>query len=355
MWPVKQEGGYVVLTNREIRKSDIHEFGDMKELLTSLQLGVPDDIEYTVGLYDDENLVGAGSLVGNIIQGVAVLPSRHGEGLSSKIITVLVKKAMSMGRKNLFVFTKTSEAGRFEGLGFRMIASVKDRASLLEWGYHGIDEFKRKLGKLASGKPENASSVVVNCNPFTNGHRYLIERAAEASPWLYVIVVREDRSLFPFDVRMDLVEKGVADLDNVTVLSGGDYVISNLTFPSYFTRDDNLTPSHATLDLTVFGKHIAPSLKVVRRFVGEEPYCPVTSTYNVYMKKVLPEFGILVEEIPRLEADGTAVSASAVRQYIRDDRMDDLEKLVPRTTFDFLVSREASGLVEKIRSSMSRH
>ena len=355
MFIPEPEGGFAMLTEREIKRDDILEFGNMKELLASVDLGIPDGIEYTLGLYDDDCLVGAGSLVGNIIQGVAVLPSRRGEGLSSKIVTALIKKFLSLGGDKLFVFTKTSEAKRFEALGFRVVASVKGYASLLEWGYHGIDGFKAGLADLASGNPDGASSVVVNCNPFTKGHRYLIERAAEASSWLYVIVVREDRSLFPFGVRMDLVEKGVEDLHNVSVLSGGDYVISSLTFPSYFTRNDNLTPFHATLDLTIFGKHVAPSLGVAKRFVGEEPYCPVTSTYNTYMKKILPEFGITVDEIPRLEADGTAVSASAVRQCIRDGRMDELVRLVPRTTLDFLLSPDNSDLIERIRRSISRH
>jgi [citrate (pro-3S)-lyase] ligase len=344
------------LVEREIKRTNSFEFRDVEALLSSLGLGVPENIEYTVGLYDDEEeLIATASLAGNIIQGVGVLPSRHGEGLSATIVTALLKKAVSDGKEKLFIFTKTSEASSFQGLGFHLVASVEEYASLLEWGRYGIDDFKEELQSLSSEKPEGASCVVMNCNPFTKGHLYLIEKAAEKSPWLYVILVREDRSLFPFETRMELVRRGVSDLENVTVLTGGDYVISNLTFPSYFTRDDDLTSSHATLDLTIFGKHVAPSLSVVKRFVGEEPYCPVTSTYNEHMKQILPQFGIELEVIPRLTLGDIPISASTVRQYIRESRMEELADLVPPTTYDFLISPDASEIIEKIRTSTSRH
>ncbi len=345
-----------MFTEREIKRENAFEFRDVEKLLSSLGLGVPENIEYTTGLYDSEdNLIGTGSLVGNIIQGVGIDPSWHGEGLSAKIITSLMKKAISLGKDKLFIFTKSSEARLFEGLGFHLVASVEGYASLLEWGRHSIEEFKETLRELSRDKPENASCVVVNCNPFTKGHRYLIEKAATESPWLYVILVQEDRSLFPFNVRLDLVKKGVQDLDNVSVLTGGDYVISNLTFPSYFTRDDRFTSSHATLDLTVFGRHIAPSLKAVKRYVGEEPYCPVTSTYNEHMKKILPQFGMEIVVIPRKALGDVAISASTVRQYIRDGNMEGLLELVPPTTYEYLVSGDASGVIDKIRTSTSRH
>jgi len=341
---------------REINLSLPFEYSELKDFLSSVGLKVPSGIDHCVGIYDPrEELVAAGSLVGNIIQGVGVHSSLQGEGLSARVVSLLLKKASLLGRDKVFIFTRTEEARKFEDLGFHLVESVKDYASLLEWGRHGIEEFKYCLRKIAEDKPPDSASIVVNCNPFTNGHRYLIEKTASENPHVYVIVVREDRSLFPFEARFDLVEKGVQDLENVTVISGGDYVISNLTFPSYFTRDDSMTPYHATLDLKIFAEHIAPSLKVVRRYAGDEPYCPVTSTYNSFMEKILPSCGIEMIIIPRLMDGNKAVSASTVRDLIKQDRMEDIKYIVPETTYDFLVSEEASGIVENIRRSSSRH
>lgn len=341
---------------REIRRDLDFEFRDVERLLALHSLKVPEGIEYTVGLYDHEDdLVATGSLVGNIIQGVAVAPDLKGEGLSARVVTLLMKKALDLGREKLFIFTKTSEGKLFENLGFKLVESVEGYAAFLEWGRHGIDEFKRGLRALSKDKPDNASCVVVNCNPFTRGHRYLIEKAASASSWIYVIVVKEDRSLFPFPVRYELVQRGVEDLPNVTVIDGGEYVISNLTFPSYFSRDDSLTHYHATLDLKIFGKHIGPSLKLAKRFVGEEPYCPVTSTYNEHMKRILPQYGIELIVIPRLNRGEEAISASTVRELIRQDRLAAARDLLPSTTYDFLISDEALEIREKIKASDSRH
>ena len=341
---------------REIRRDLDFEFRDVERLLARHSLKVPERTEYTVGLYDQEDdLVATGSLVGNIIQGVVVDPDLQGEGLSAKIVTLLMKKALDLGREKLFIFTKTSEARLFENLGFKLVESVEGYAAFLEWGRHGIDEFRENLCALSKDKPGKASCVVVNCNPFTLGHRYLIEKAAAASSWLYVIVVKEDRSLFPFNVRYELVKRGVEDFPNVNVIDGGEYVISNLTFPSYFSRDDSLTHYHATLDLKIFGKHIGPALKLARRFVGEEPYCPVTSTYNEHMKRILPQYGIELTVIPRLNHGENAISASTVRELIRQDRLDEARDLLPWTTYDFLVSDEALEIREKIKASDSRH
>lgn len=341
---------------REINLSFPFEYSELKKFLSSLGLKVPSGIDYCVGIYDSRGeLVASGSLVGNIIQGVGVDPSLQGEGLSARIVTELLNKGVELGWEKLFIFTKTEEARKFEDLGFRLIESVKGYASFLEWGSSGIEDFRKDLEDISKDKPSNASCIVVNCNPFTNGHRYLIERAASESSHVYVIVVREDRSLFPFDVRYELVQKGVNHLENVTVLSGGDYVISNLTFPSYFTRDDSLTPYHATLDIKVFAKYVAPSLKVKRRYVGEEPYCPVTSTYNSYMEKILPDFGIEFIVIPRLQHGEKAVSASTVRDMIRSGRIEEVKEIVPETTYDFLTSKEAEGIIENIKKSNSRH
>ncbi|PUU99564.1 [citrate (pro-3S)-lyase] ligase, partial [Acinetobacter baumannii] len=55
-------------------------------------------------------------------------------------------------------------------------------------------------------------AIVMNCNPFTLGHQYLVEYAAAQVVRLYLFVVEEDKSEFPFADRLELVKQGVAHL-----------------------------------------------------------------------------------------------------------------------------------------------
>jgi [citrate (pro-3S)-lyase] ligase len=341
-------------------------------LLASRDLAVPGGEDLILGLYDGDSLVATGALVGKVIQGIAVDPGLEGEGAAAAIVSSLIKHAVEHNLGQLLLYTSADEAGRFEDMGFSLIAKVPGGAALLEWGEKGIASWLGNLKEAARGKPAGAGAAVVNCNPFTLGHRKLLEFAASRTPWLYVLVVEEDRSLFPFDLRMELVQRGTADLPNVTVLAGGPYIISSATFPTYFIRPSEgeagskVIPTHAALDLAVFRRHTAPALGVTDRFVGTEPYCGTTSIYNETMRKVLAGSAasetrrfdgppLAVHEMPRFELGGVPVSASRVRELIRGGALAEVEKLVPPTTWAWLNSRAAGPVIEKIRHSDSRH
>ena len=149
--------------------------------------------------------------------------------------------------------------------------------------------------------------------------------------------------MFPACDRLELVKKGTADLANVTVCPSGPYLISSATFPTYFLKDKSkLETVQCKLDAAVFGKHFAPRFGITRRFVGTEPLCPVTSAYNEALKSTLPALGVEVTEIPRLETDGTPISASAVRALLGQGKPDAVRALVPDTTFEYL---QARGLI----------
>jgi [citrate (pro-3S)-lyase] ligase len=335
------------------------------ELLASRGLSVPGGNapksnapgDVVLGLFEDsDRLVATGSLIGNVIQGVAVREELEGQGLTSELLGLVLRHAADAGIWHLFLFTKPQEAPRFAALGFRSVAAA-DSAALLEWGRPGIEEFLQDLRSSLASLPNGSrvhdpgpvtTVVVVNCNPFTLGHRYLIETAAAASERLYVIVVREDRSEFPFEVRFRLVREGVSDVGNVVVLSGGEYCVSAATFPSYFTRREELASAHAALDLTVFATRVAPALSVRKRFVGTEPFSPVTNVYNETMKSLLPRYGIEVEELTRLEIRGEPVSASRVRALLRQGRMEEAKVLVPPSTRRWLDSPEAVPVLERL-------
>lgn len=195
--------------------------------------------------------------------------------------------------------------------------------------------------KKGSDKSINGS-IVMNCNPFTLGHRYLIEYAASQVENLYIFVVEENRSYFTFEDRLDLVRKGTADLKNVTVLPSGNFIISATTFPGYFYKD-NLKEAKidCSNDLSVFAQYIAPALNIRIRFAGEEPLDPVTNQYNEGMKEILPQYGMEFRAIPRKMDDAGVgvISASRVRKCLEAGKLEEIKQIVPKTTYDYLVER----------------
>jgi len=187
---------------------------------------------------------------------------------------------------------------------------------------------------------ENCGAIVMNCNPFTLGHKYLIEYATSRVEHLYLFVVEEDKSEFSFKDRYKLVIQNIKDLKNVTVLPSGKFIISSQTFDDYFGKsgvsEEQAVEQDVSFDLLIFAAAIAPTLNIKTRFVGQEPFDPLTRHYNEEMKKLLPEYGCDVVEIPRLEKDGGAVSASRVRKFLKDGNFEEIRKIVPAATFRYL-------------------
>jgi [citrate (pro-3S)-lyase] ligase len=335
-----------------------------KEFLEKQGLEYEDDVELTIKIVDkaSEKMVGTGSIQGKVLKCIAIEENRRGEGISAHILSVLIKEQFKRGRTHLFVFTSPQNIEETAGnvfSGFKIVAKT-DEIVLLEMGSGNIESYFEELKFKTRGINEKTTgvigSIIVNCNPFTLGHQYLIEKAAKESGYLYVFVVTEDLSLFPTDVRYHLVKEGTKHLDNVLVLKGGDYIISSATFPKYFMKDfSNISLSQARLDVTIFGEQIAPALNITRRYVGEEPFDFVTNSYNQAMKEILIPKGIELQIIPRKEHNGKPISASVVRQLLREDNFKGLIDLVPPSTYNFLISKEAKQIIERIKNSQTRH
>jgi len=332
------------------------------DFLESQQLSYDLDVEHTIVARSNGIMVGTGSLAGGVLKCIAVDQSYQGEALTNKIVGELELEAYYKGIEHLFVFTKAKNRAVFQSLGFGVVvessAGEQTDVVLLEKPDGQVESWLKTLEKYAL--PGGATALVMNCNPFTLGHRYLVEqasrRAAETGQRVHLFVVSAERSLFPEEVRFQLVREGTREFENVLVHHGGPYIISGATFPSYFLRDSAaVTSAHARLDLQIFGQRIAPALNIDRRMVGEEPYCPVTAAYNRQMQLILPSYGIEVEEIPRLEYAGAAVSASKVRELIRENRWKEIEALVPRPTWRYLNSPEAGPVVDRIHRENRRH
>ena len=185
-------------------------------------------------------------------------------------------------------------------------------------------------------------AIVMNCNPFTNGHLYLIQKAAEQVEHLYVFVVEENKSYFPFADRIELVKKGIAGkIMNVTVIPSGKFIISTETFPEYFVKDAWVAETYidTSYDIDIFARYIAPSLSISIRFVGEEPFDYVTRQYNRDMITILPQHGVNVCVIPRKKDDeGNVISASTVRRLLDEENMEKIKDIVPDSTYKYLIN-----------------
>lgn len=308
------------------------------------------NLEYTCGLFDeDRHLAATGSVFGNTLRCFAVDGSRQGEGLLNQVVSHLMNYQAERGLFHLFVYTKVKSAKFFRDLGFYEIAQVEGTLSFLENRPRGFRDYCAGLAK--SRREGKSAAIVMNANPFTLGHRYLVERAAAENDTVHLFVLSEDASLVPFAVRWKLVTEGTAGLSNVICHKSGPYIISSATFPSYFLQDQEaVILGHARLDLQLFGS-IAQALGITTRYVGEEPTSQVTGLYNQVMSAELPKAGIRCVVVPRLEKGEGAVSASTVRKLIHDGDLECIRPLVPESTWAYFTSPEAAPVVRAIRES----
>lgn len=332
-----------------------------------------DDMNYYAAVLDDDGeMIAGGGLKDDVIKCVAVDDAHKGEAIANTLVSHLIAHANEEGHSNVMLFTKPKNRQLFESLSFRLLAEAPE-AILMETGIGGISNTVEALKKikeesekykeynkeckedtkecsentsyLTTSPPQHLNTtmqptgcIVMNCNPFTLGHRYLIEQAAKQVERLYVMVVREDCSLFAYTERKAMVEQGVADIENVSVIDGSDYAISRATFPTYFLkRLDDAADTQMLLDLDLFRRHIAPALGATVRFVGTEPTDQLTRRYNQLMHEVLKD----VREINRLEKDGNAVSASRARKAMEEGDMNTIRQLVPPTTLPYIIAHLA--------------
>ena len=358
-----------------------------------------DDMNYYAAVLDDDGeMIAGGGLKDDVIKCVAVDDAHKGEAIANTLVSHLISHANQEGYGCIKLFTKPKNRQLFESLSFRLLAEAPE-AILMETGIGGISNTVEALKKikeesekykeynkeckednkeckedskeckeeektnlntttpqhlntsyLNTSTPQHLNTtmqptgcIVMNCNPFTLGHRYLIEQAAKQVERLYVMVVREDCSLFAYTERKAMVEQGVADIENVSVLDGSDYAISRATFPTYFLkRLDDAADTQMLLDLDLFRRHIAPALGATVRFVGTEPTDQLTRRYNQLMHEALKD----VREINRLEKDGNAVSASRVRKAMEEGDMNTIRQLVPPTTLPYIIAHLATQALQ---------
>ena len=332
----------------QVYPSDKRTLAQVDRLLVEEGITRDANLDYICAMEDEDGqVIATGSCFGATLRCFAVSHLHQGEGLLNQVVSHLMEYQMARGNSHLFLYTKIKSAKFFQSLGFYEIARVDGTLVFMENRRNGFPNYLAQLEKTA--RPGLSGAIVMNANPFTLGHRYLVETAASQCETLHLFVLSEDASLVPFAVRKQLIQAGTAHLKNVVLHDSGPYIISNATFPSYFLKDDAaVIQGHAKLDLAIFTR-IAQAIGATIRFVGEEPTSQVTGIYNSIMAAELPRQGIQCRIIPRKEALGKPISASTVRKALQEGDWQTLQALVPETTLDYFRSPQAQPVLERIR------
>ena len=310
---------------------------------------IADSLESVYGIFDEaDNLAACGGREKNILKCFAVKDEFKGLGLTDEILSALLKDAYGEGYKFFFIFTKRSSVSFFTGAGFINLASSDD-SSLLYRGEKTVEEvLKNELFPYCpDGLPngisdEGNAAIVMNANPFTLGHRYLIEKALDycgSKSRLFVFAVETDKSFFSFNDRFMLIKKNTEDLKNVVVLPSSQFLISGATFPSYFLKEKSLISKNQTqLDARIFLKYFVPLFNIKIRFLGEEPLDPSTEIYNqTLLNELPPQCEVKIIERKKTQ-NQQIISATQVRKAFQNNSLEEVRSFLPEITYNFLRS-----------------
>ena len=309
------------------------------DFLKKLGLSFDGNVNVTINILDGKKIIATASAEKNLIKCIGVDENYRSKGLMNTLISEIISHQYDNNIYDLSIITKIENEKVIQSLGFETICETEN-IILME---NNKKKFKKYLENISKNKvaKEQSSAIVMNLNPITKGHMYLIEKAAKESEQVYIFIVSEDKSKVPFETRVKLAKESTKFLENVKIIEGGDYIISSKTFPTYFSKNvDEWINNYCDLDLKLFGKFISKELNIRKRYVGKEPYCELTSFYNKKMKEILPLYNIQVTEIERLEQNQKAISASLVRKLAEKGNISKIKELVPEATYKYYISKE---------------
>lgn len=371
------------------------DYGKWRQLLLRVGLRPEQGLDESWGLFESGKLIAAGSRQENILRCIAVAPEHQGGKAFDLIIAQLLQSirdyqskkreqfkrstaneiegskvsfsAEIPGWDSIFVYTTAASAEAFSWFGFEILASVDSQLVFMERPGEsgGLQNYLKFLTARtkdwlknqpdfavdkplpSTGREPPVSSIVMHANPFTLGHLYLAERAAEESSLVHLFILSEESPDFPSADRLRIVEETTGRISNLIVHPSGPYLVSAATFPSYFIpTEDKITALQAQLDAKIFLSHIAPALSIQRRYVGTEPLSNATNLYNEAMKAVFAnELELVI--VPRFQSnDGQPVSASRVRGLYREENWQELAELVPPAILAYLKEHWNEGMLD---------
>lgn len=319
------------------------ELEQVKLLLEDQGLRFEDKVTYTIGYYDQDQLIATGSLYENVIKMIAIDQKYQGENLTSVILTSLVQKLEQQGITKYFLFTTPKNKHIFESFSLSLIIE-NEEIVLFENNVDTIVETLTSIKNKLNLKTGQTAAIVMNCNPVTYGHLYLIRTCSEQNDHVIIFLVEENRSIFPFDVRFKLLSKATKIYKNVHILPSTQYIISRATFPTYFMKELNdASMAFMKIDIAIFVKYFMPIFSIDKRYVGDEPLDPTTNAYNETMRLIIKERLVVIK---RLKHDESVVSASLVRKMAKHHDFVALKEVVPNATYKFLKSPKGMALFD---------
>ena len=319
----------------------LEELQQVRQLLESHGLDFDQKATYTGGLFEDERLIATGSLSHNVIEMLAVVSDYQNDHYMVEVLTHLLARLREKSIEKFFLFCKPKHRDIFLQNGFRILVELSE-ITMFENRYPSIEQNLQSLRDSCHFMPGSRAALVMNCNPLTNGHLYLIDACAKKYHQVLLFLVEEDRSVFPYAIRRALLKEELKMRPNVMLLPSTVYQISTATFPTYFLKENSLRSRlQMELDVRIFKDYFMPIFSIQVRMAGSEPLDPLTACYNQTMKTILKESFL---EIPRLTYHDQVVSASLVRQYAKAGDYENIKALVPPVTYEFLVSKKGQAL-----------
>ncbi len=316
------------------------EISDVIKLLEKNNLTYEPTVTMTVGLYDGNKMIATGSIAKNVIKMIAVDSDYQSQNLSSKILSYLLFYLEANNINHYFLFTKPEYKKVFSNLNFNEIIETND-VVLYENNDQDITKNLNLLKMKIPQKKNSRGAIVMNLNPMTLGHLYLIETALNMHDDIIIFLVEEDSSIFDYKTRLKILKKSISHLKNVHILPSTPYVISNATFPTYFLKSHESMYVYTKLDVSIFIKYFMPIFEIDSRIVGDEPLDKLTNIYNLTMKEML---GDQVNIIPRKLEDNKVISASLVRQLAKIKDYKAIKQLVPKATYKYMTSKKGREL-----------
>ncbi len=216
-------------------------------------------------------------------------------------------------------------------------------------GIKGLEEWEKSLAAAIEGKNVDAC-IVMNANPLTVGHRYLVELASRRSSGLLVLVIQgspesggkgnhENTGIkFPFQVRLEMARTCLSEIPGVVVLPSGPYIISRDDYPKHFLSDEmGPASAHAVLDSMVFC-HVLNSLGIDKAFAGDEPRDELSEIHLNALRIECRDRGIALKVAERKRLGERYISSALARQAMADKDMEMLRAIVPKSVIDLALS-----------------
>ena len=329
-----------------------HEQETQIALLDANNLDYEYDIDYAVLAYDEDTLVGTASLARNVMKCFLVVKEAQGKQIMTMMYEHLLGVLEERKIDHYFVYTMPQNEEVFEQLGMHVL--VRTMNTVLLEGGRNIKDVLQGLKEEYQLDNRKKHCVIINGNPMTLGHLYLVEEAAKRAEQLLVFVVSEDASSFPFEDRFEIIKKATSHLTNVVVLPTMNYLVSKITFPKYFLKEDQLIDAEQTLiDVLIYKEYFVKFFNIKQRYLGEEPFSYNTNKYNQVLKQYMNGHIVI---LPRKAVGDQIVSASKVRKLLKANKLDKVRDLVPEATFAFLNTSKGQAVIQHlITHELKRH